>query len=125
MLNPLPGDNILDLSKLEQFADDNFKVDENSRKFSKRVENTVGKGQAVSAFLTMFSTLYGTYFAFYIHFKMSSATCFSLDQSEILSSSIVGKRENVGIFYLWSAFDFTLGQSQKFCLLVKGELGNK
>ena len=27
------------------FADDNFKFDENGRKLSKRVENTVGKGE--------------------------------------------------------------------------------
>ena len=32
----------LDSSKLKEFADDNFKVDENCRKFLKRVENTVG-----------------------------------------------------------------------------------
>ena len=43
--NPLSDDKILDWSKLKQFADDNFKFDENSRKFSKRVENTVGKGE--------------------------------------------------------------------------------
>ena len=30
---------------MKQFADDNFKFDENSRKFSKRVENTVDKGE--------------------------------------------------------------------------------
>ena len=29
----------------ERFADDNFKFDENGRKFSKWVENTVGKGE--------------------------------------------------------------------------------
>ena len=29
--------------------------------------------QAISPFLTMFSTLYGTYFPFQMHFKMSSA----------------------------------------------------
>ena len=29
---------------MKQSADDSFKCDENSRKFSKRVENTVGKG---------------------------------------------------------------------------------
>ena len=45
LLNPLPDDKILDLSKFKQFADDNFKFDENSRKFSKRVENTMGKGE--------------------------------------------------------------------------------
>ena len=32
-------------SKLKEFADDNFKFDENGRKSSKRVENTVGKGE--------------------------------------------------------------------------------
>ena len=42
---PLPDNKILDWSKLKQFADDNFKVNQNSRKFSKRVENTVGKGE--------------------------------------------------------------------------------
>ena len=35
----------LDSSKLEEFADDNCKCDENGRKFSKQVENTVGKGE--------------------------------------------------------------------------------
>ena len=43
--NPLPDNKILDFSKLKQIEDDIFKFDENSRKFSKRVENTVGKGE--------------------------------------------------------------------------------
>ena len=42
-VNPLRDDKILDRSNLKQSADDNFKIDKNSRKFSKRVENTVGK----------------------------------------------------------------------------------
>ena len=42
--------------------------------------------QAISHFLTMFCTLYGTYFSFLMHCKMSSAICFTLDQSKILSS---------------------------------------
>ena len=33
------------LFKLKEFADDNFKFDENDRKFSEPVENTVGKGE--------------------------------------------------------------------------------
>ena len=41
--------------------------------------------QAISPFLTMFSILHGTYFPFYMHFKMLSAICFHLDQSKILS----------------------------------------
>ena len=30
---------------MKEFADDNSKFDENGRKLSKRVENTVGKGE--------------------------------------------------------------------------------
>ena len=48
---PLSDDKILDWSKFKQFADDNFKFDENSRKFSKRVENTVGKIACYEQFL--------------------------------------------------------------------------
>ena len=44
-INPLPDAQILDSSKLKEFADDNFKFDENGRKLSKRVENIVGKGE--------------------------------------------------------------------------------
>ena len=40
-----PKRQILDASKLKEFADDNFKFDKNGRKLSKRVENTVGKGE--------------------------------------------------------------------------------
>ena len=36
---------ILDLSRLKEFEDNNFKFDGNGRKFSKRVENTVEKGE--------------------------------------------------------------------------------
>ena len=36
---------ILDSSELKEFADNNFKFDENGRKFPKRLENTVGKGE--------------------------------------------------------------------------------
>ena len=35
----------LDSSKLKDVIDNNFKFDENNRKFSKWVENTVGKGE--------------------------------------------------------------------------------
>ena len=40
-----PKGQILDSSNLKEFADNNFKFDGNVRKFSKRVENTVGKGE--------------------------------------------------------------------------------
>ena len=42
---PITRRQILDSSKLKEFADDNFKFDENGRKLSKQVENTVGKGE--------------------------------------------------------------------------------
>ena len=44
-LSPITRRHILDSSKLKKFADDNFKFDENGRKLSKQVENTVGKGE--------------------------------------------------------------------------------
>ena len=40
MYEPFPTQPILDSSKLEEFADDNFKFDENGRKLSKWVGNT-------------------------------------------------------------------------------------
>ena len=55
---PFPKQQILDSFKLKGFADDNFKFNENCSKFSKRVENTVGKGKcslrAISPFPTVF-----------------------------------------------------------------------
>ena len=42
-LQPFPKQQILDSSKLKVFADDNFQVDENGKKFIKRVENKSGK----------------------------------------------------------------------------------
>ena len=42
---PFPKQQILDTSKLKEFADNSFKFDENGRKLPKRVENTVGKGE--------------------------------------------------------------------------------
>ena len=35
----------LDFSKVEEFSDANFRFDENGKKFSKCVENAVGKGE--------------------------------------------------------------------------------
>ena len=45
MKYPFPRRQILVSSKLKEFADDNFKFYENGRKFSKAVENTVGRGE--------------------------------------------------------------------------------
>ena len=44
---PITSRQILDSSKLKEFLDDNFKFDENGRKLSKKVENTVGKREIV------------------------------------------------------------------------------
>ena len=43
-INQIPDDKILDRSKLKLSAEDNFEFDVNCRKFSKLVENIVGKG---------------------------------------------------------------------------------
>ena len=42
---PITRQQILDSSTLKEFADDNFKFDENGKKLSKWLENTVGKGE--------------------------------------------------------------------------------
>ena len=42
-LSPFPKRQILDSSKLKEFAGENFKFDENEGKSFKRIENTVGK----------------------------------------------------------------------------------
>ena len=51
-INPLPltlsqtaNFRLFQKKKKNEFADHNFEFDENSRKVSKRVENTVGKGE--------------------------------------------------------------------------------
>ena len=46
-INPFPTDKILDFSKLKEFANDNFKFDENSRKFSKRKKKKKKKKKKV------------------------------------------------------------------------------
>ena len=42
---PFPERQILDSSKLKEFADDNFKFVKNVKNISWKVENTVGKGE--------------------------------------------------------------------------------
>ena len=43
--NPFPNNKYFDSSEFKEFANDNFKFYENGRQLSKRVENTVGKGE--------------------------------------------------------------------------------
>ena len=57
---PLPDDKILDSSKPKEFADDDFKFDENARKLSKTGRKHCGKSRncslrAISPFPTVFS----------------------------------------------------------------------
>ena len=42
---PITRRQILDSSKRKEFADDSFKFEENGRKLSKPVENTMEKGE--------------------------------------------------------------------------------
>ena len=45
VFQPFPKQQILDSSKLKEFADDNFRFDGIGTKFFNRVENNVGKGE--------------------------------------------------------------------------------
>ena len=49
LVKPFPKRQILDSSKLKEFADDNFKFDNNSKKFPKREENTVGNREIATS----------------------------------------------------------------------------
>ena len=56
----IPKQRILESSKLKAFADDNFKFNENGRKFAKKGRKHCGKRrnlQAISPFPTVFSRL--------------------------------------------------------------------
>ena len=46
-INSVQNNKFLDSSKLKEYADDNFKFEGNGKKFSKRVEDTAGKGEMV------------------------------------------------------------------------------
>ena len=48
MVLPFPKQQILDSSKRNEFADNNFIFDKKERKFFQLVENTVGKGEIAS-----------------------------------------------------------------------------
>ena len=54
LLLTFPRRKILDSSKLKDFADHNFKFDENGRKFSICEGNTVGKGEIACYELSLF-----------------------------------------------------------------------
>ena len=66
---PITRRQTLDSSKLKEFADDNFKFEENGRKLSKQVENTVGKVE-IYLFLLTHSVFYpfGELSAVFINF---------------------------------------------------------
>ena len=83
------------LVQIEKIADDNFEFDVNSRKFSKLVENTVGKGKTAcyKQFLLFPQCFQKACFLrvskgviVWEWVKMSSAICFNLDKSKIWSS---------------------------------------
>ena len=50
-MNPISNETFQSLLNLHKFANDNFKFDEDGTKFSKWVENTVGKGESYEQFL--------------------------------------------------------------------------
>ena len=62
---------MLPSSKLKGLVDDTFKVNENGRKFSKRVENTVGKGEIAryEQFLLFSQCFQKTYMGRHVKFR--------------------------------------------------------
>ena len=77
------------------FADDNFKYDGNGRKLSKRIENTLGKGEIArnehfllspQCFQKACSPGASKGVVVWEWVKMSSAICLNLDQSRLVMS---------------------------------------
>ena len=92
---PFPKWQILDFSQLKEFADDNFKFDENHRKFSKRVENTEDKLLVTSNF--------------------SFSQCFQKTcTADMLKTGLVW---NGLTFTSWQ--NFSLGQIESICRQLK------
>ena len=109
---PFPKRQILDSSKLKEFAGDNFKFDENGRKFSKRLENTVGKRRncslrAISPFPTVFSK------EFYCR-QVKSRICFGMGRKHC------GKRRNCSLRAI-SPFP-TVFSKEFYCRQVKSRI---
>ena len=86
LVNPLP-DNKFKTPKLKVFADDNFKFDENDRKLSKWIENTVGKGDIAR------------YEQFLLFSQCFSKACFPGASKGVIVWELV-KRRNTGYQHL-------------------------
>ena len=73
------------------------------------MENIVRKGEiAYNKQILFFSQCFLPYMALIFHFKMSSAICYSLDQSEILSSGnglIHDREHNSAPYHRVPSFD--------------------
>ena len=96
---PITRRQILDSSKLKEFADDNFKFEENGRKLSKEVENTVRKGEIAR------------YDQFLIFSQCFQKTCFPGALKSVIVWKCVNTREKkVCKLSLWLFDDGTLLQ---------------
>ena len=77
----------------------------------------------------MFSTLYDTYFSLSMHFKMSSAISFSLDQSkkflsgDVLNTLLVSIPLKIMEHQFWSPFCWTM-YPQNICMQFINTLPN-
>ena len=92
----LSVETIQESSELKVFADDNFELDENGRKFSKQVENTVGKGEI--AFYEQF-LLFPQYFKF--HCQLSRTCLIGTLAYQEIDEKIDVNRKSSGISGVW------------------------
>ena len=96
---------MLDSSKLKEFADDNFIFDEYGRKFSKWVENTVGKGE-ISRY---------EQFLFFPHSVSRIIVLQTRKTRACLEKGSMALKERRDIKY-WSNYDISLTRLKKNCL---------
>ena len=74
------------LFQLKEFADDNFKFDENGRKLSKQVENTVGKGEIAR------------YEQFLLFPQRFQKACFPGASKDVIKCEWVNSQKNIVFF---------------------------
>ena len=125
---------MLTSSKLKEFADDNLKSEENDRKFSKRNENTVGKGEIARYRKFFFShsvlkrlvLLTGKDKGLFGSVNTIGNHCKALFRRYMKSSENKRQSKNVISVHKCSDFDCDLSQgvgSDQTCKEVQYELG--
>ena len=88
---------------MKEFADDNFRVDENSRKLFKQVENTVGKGEIAR------------YEQFLLFPQCFQKACFPGASKGVIVWEWVNDSKILNLYLIWQFWALSIQQQIKIC----------